>query len=47
MHISILSEIYLNLPPVLVLIGAASMVVATALFALELVRMDIDPSMSL
>jgi hypothetical protein len=47
MPISILSEIYLNLPPVLVLVGAASIVVATALFALELVRMDIDPSMSL
>lgn len=47
MPIGILSEIYLNLPPVLVLVGAASIVVATARFALELGRMDIDPSISL
>ncbi len=42
MPIGILSEIYLGLPPVLVLIGAVSITVATALFALELVRMDFD-----
>jgi hypothetical protein len=47
MPIGILSEIYLNLPPVLVLVGAASIVVATARFALELGRMDIVPSISL
>ena len=42
MPIGILSEIYLGLPPVLVLIGAISITVATALFALELVRMDFE-----
>lgn len=44
MPIGILSEIYLGLPPVLVLVGAVSITVATALFALELVRMDVGES---
>ena len=44
MPIGILSEIYLGLPPVLVLVGAVSITVATALFALELVRVDLDDS---
>jgi len=35
MPIGILSEIYLGLPPVLVLIGAVSITVATALLAIE------------
>lgn len=41
MPIGILSEIYLGLPPILVLLGAVSITVATALFALELVKMDV------
>ncbi len=41
MPIGILTEIYLGLPPVLVLLGAVSITVATALFALELVGMDL------
>ncbi|PAU81518.1 hypothetical protein CK500_14580 [Halorubrum salipaludis] len=45
--IGTLSEIYLVLPPVLVLIGAVSITVTTALFALELVRMVVGGSMSL
>jgi len=44
MPIGILTEIYLGLPPVLVLIGAVSITVATALFALELVQMDFADS---
>jgi len=40
MPIGILSEIYLGLPPVLVLLGAVSITAATALFALELIGMD-------
>jgi len=44
MPIGILTEIYLGLPPVLVLIGAVSITVATALFAFELVKMDFDGS---
>ena len=44
MPIGILSEIYLGLPPVLVLLGAISITAATALFALELVRMDVTGS---
>lgn len=42
MPIGILSEIYLGLPPVLVLLGAVSITVATALFALELTTVDFD-----
>jgi hypothetical protein len=45
--IGTLSEIYLVLPPVLVLIGAVSITVTTELFALELVRMVVDGSMPL
>jgi len=44
MPIGILSEIYLGLPPVLVLVGAVAITAATALFALELVRMDVTGS---
>lgn len=44
MPIGILTEIYLGLPPVLVLLGAVSLVAATALFAVELVNMDVDKS---
>ena len=44
MPIGILSEIYLGLPPVLVIIGAVSMTAATALFAVELVGMDVTGS---
>ena len=44
MPIGILTEIYLGLPPVLVLIGAVSITVATALFTLELVQMDFTDS---
>ena len=44
MPIGILTEIYLGLPPVLVLLGAVSITVATALFALELVQMDFADS---
>lgn len=44
MPIGILTEIYLGLPPVLVLLGALSITSATALFALELPRMDISES---
>ncbi|WP_254533396.1 hypothetical protein [Natrinema gelatinilyticum] len=47
MPIGILSEIYLGLPPVLVLVGAVSITVATALFALELVQMDVSGSQPL
>ena len=46
MPIGILSEIYLGLPPVLVLVGAVSLVLATALFALELVHLDLRESTS-
>jgi hypothetical protein len=42
MPIGILSEIYLSLPPVFVLLGAMAITVATALFALELFAMDVD-----
>ena len=38
--IGILSEIYLGLPPVLVLTGAIAIVGGTALFAIELARLD-------
>lgn len=44
MPIGILSEIYLGLPPYLVLLGAVSITLATALFAIELVRMDVSGS---
>lgn len=44
MPIGILTEIYLGLPPVFVLIGAVSITLATALFAVELVRMDVGES---
>lgn len=46
MPIGILSEIYLGLPPVLVLGGAVALVAGTALFALELVRMDVGDLVS-
>jgi hypothetical protein len=41
MPIGILTEIYLGLPPILVLLWAVSITVATALFALELAGMDV------
>lgn len=44
MPLGILSEIYLGLPPVLVLIGAVSIPVATVLFALALVLAPIRMS---
>ncbi|RMB11684.1 hypothetical protein [Haloplanus aerogenes] len=44
MPIGILSEIYLGLPPVLVLLGAVSITAGTALFALELIGMDVTDS---
>ncbi|MDX1746674.1 MAG: hypothetical protein R3324_12105 [Halobacteriales archaeon] len=40
MPVGILSEIYLGLPPVLVLLGAVSLVAATALLLGELFRLD-------
>ena len=41
MPIGILSEIYLGLPPALVLLGAVALVAATALLAVEVYRMDL------
>lgn len=40
MPLGILSEIYLGLPPVLVLLGAISITLATALFAFEVTKID-------
>lgn len=42
--IGILAEIYLGLPPVLVLIGAASITLATATFSVEVIGMDVTGS---
>lgn len=47
MPVGILSEIYLGLPPVLVLVDTVSITVTTAPFALELVRMIVGGSISL
>lgn len=45
MPVGILSEIYLGLPPVLVVFGAVSITVATALLAFEFLAMDVTNSM--
>lgn len=44
MPLGILSEIYLGLPPALVLLGAISITAATGLFALEVTRVDLTDS---
>lgn len=44
MPIGILSEIYLGFPPVFVLLGAISITAATALFARELIGLDVAGS---
>ncbi len=43
MPIGILSEIYLGLPPILVLIGAASIVAATLILGVAVIRMKSEP----
>lgn len=47
MPIGILSEIYFGLSSVLVVVGTVSILVTTAVFALELDRMVVDGSISL